>query len=70
MLALTWAFPVSSFAAAQADLVVGSVRDDDGAPIVRAHVRLVDGRGSITGTGLTDEHGTFAIEPNAMAVSA
>lgn len=65
-----WGVAAPAFASERADLVVGSVRDDDGMPIVRAHVRLVDRHGSITGTGLTDDHGTFAIEPNAMAVSA
>ncbi|GAC1307874.1 MAG: hypothetical protein NVSMB19_20840 [Vulcanimicrobiaceae bacterium] len=69
LLALTGGVPAPAGAAAQADLVVGSVRDGDGAPIVRADVRLVDSRGAMTGADRTDDLGTFAIAPAAPAVS-
>lgn len=47
--------------AAASDLVVGSVRDDAGDPIVRAEVRSIDPRGTTLASGRTDAIGTFAI---------
>ncbi len=53
----------SRTAAAQsaAALLVGSVRDTDGAPIVGAAVRATGPRGTVVGTDRTDAIGTFAV---------
>ena len=52
--------------AAPAPLVVGSVRDQDGAPIVGAHVRLLGAPGAPSAVTAAD--GTFSIEGSGSAV--
>jgi hypothetical protein len=52
--------------AAPAPLVVGSVRDQDGAPIAGAHVHLLGT--AVSASALTAADGTFAIEGTGPAV--
>jgi hypothetical protein len=56
-------------AAAGSDLLVGSVRDGTGAPVVGAELRASDARGLAVGTGRTDADGTFAIAIGGPAAS-
>jgi hypothetical protein len=48
-------------AAAETDLLVGSVRDSAGTPIAAAAVRASDAAGAAVGTDRTEADGTFAI---------
>lgn len=51
----------AAFAGAAADLVIGSVRDQDGLPIPNAAIRAIDAAGKVAGNDRSDELGTFAV---------
>jgi len=66
---LAWCMPAlgavsianATAAGSAAALLVGNVRDTDGAPVVGASVRAIAPSGVVVGTGRTDAVGTFAI---------
>jgi hypothetical protein len=67
-LALAGACSVAA-AADPTPLVVGSIRDADGLPVVGGTVRAYDAAGAPVGTGLTDAAGTFALTISGVARS-
>ncbi len=67
-LALVGACTIAS-AADPTPLVIGSVRDADGLPVVGGTVRAYDAAGAPVGTGTTDAAGTFAVSVTAAASS-
>ena len=71
LFAVAWGFAACALPAAAAgtDLVVGSVRDGTGAPIVGAELRATGASGQLVGSDRTDADGTFAIRLDGPAVS-
>ncbi|MBC5801462.1 MAG: TonB-dependent receptor [Candidatus Eremiobacteraeota bacterium] len=75
--ALAWCMPVGVAASTSgnhegrsaATLLVGSVRDTDGAPIAGAAVRAIGASGAVVGTDRTDAVGTFAVKLAAPAAT-
>lgn len=61
-----WAALSGAASAQTPDLVVGSVRDESGAPLAGAAVTLLDAAGLEVGSDLVDENGTFAARPNGV----
>jgi len=69
VLAMALVAAVTTSARAADDLLVGTVNDRGGAPVVAADVRAYDAAGRETGRDATDRAGTFALHLTAAAAT-